>query len=156
MTISYTQLCRDARMCPSPSYYSGRGATLSDLDSTILETMYGLIESNVGKDNADQFVRMVASIEVMSATDFLITLERFVAQGFTWSDDSRTSGAKGIAVDNIGSGLATIAEVFGGLGGSKRDDTVSIRSIFLARHRDAVPVHKERSLHDMRRKYGYR
>lgn len=155
MTISYTDLCRNAGMCPSPSYYSGRGATMSDLDSNILEKMYQLIETHVGKDNADQFVRMVASIKVLSATDFLITLEGFVAQDFTWTNESRTSDKNGVYADNFGSALATVAEVFGNRG-QRRDDTMTIRSVFLAQHRDAVPNHKERALHNMRRMHGYR
>ncbi len=58
-------------MSTRPEYYSGRGATLSDLNSKILEGIYLGIEKQFGDNAAENYVKMVDGIKVLSATTFL-------------------------------------------------------------------------------------
>ncbi len=118
-------------MSTRPSFYSGRGATTSDLSSAKLERIYQAIENNVGQKAAKAFARMVRDIPVLSATDFLLSLERLVAAGWRWEKDM-LGQENGLYAEDFGTALCTVASV---LGGSRdRDETVAIRYDFLLRH----------------------
>ncbi len=69
-------IVREAGMCSRPEYYSGRGATLSDLNSKILDKVYSGIQKAHGKNAADDFTKMVENIPKLSATDFLLSVYR--------------------------------------------------------------------------------
>lgn len=64
-------ILRESGMSTRPEYYSGRGATRSDLDSSILGRIYDGILKEYGKRPANYYVKMVADIKVLSATTFL-------------------------------------------------------------------------------------
>lgn len=118
-------------MSTRPSFYSGRGATTTDLSSAKLERIYQAIEHNVGQEAARAFARMVRDIPVLSATDFLLCLERLVAADWRWNKDM-LGKENGIYATEMGSALGTVVSV---LGGSRdRDETVAIRYDFLLRH----------------------
>ena len=118
-------------MSTRPSFYSGRGATTTDLSSAKLERIYQAIERNVSGNAAKAFARMVRDIPVLSATDFLLCLERFVAADWQWEKDM-LGQENGIYATDMGSALGTVVSV---LGGSRdRDETVAIRYDFLLRH----------------------
>ena len=61
-------------MIPDPLIYAGRGATLSNLNSNILEGLFKDIKGEYGNKAAKNFVKMVARIKVLSATTFLTEL----------------------------------------------------------------------------------
>lgn len=131
MNVSAREIVRQCGMSDRPGYYSGRGATTSDLDSVKLERIYTAIRSQVSEDAASNFVEMVAALPVASATDFLITLYMLASNDWKW-DAALLSKEKGIYPDNETSAFFTIAEVMAGLG--KRDQTAMIVSSFLANH----------------------
>lgn len=135
-------------MSTTPSFYSGRGATRTDLSSAKLERIYQAIERNVGLWAATAFARMVRDIPVLSATDFLLNLERFVAAGWRWKK-SMLDKKNGICVEDFDTALGTCVSVLAG--SQDRDETVAIRYEFLLQHDlkdprlvDSVDVHGRR------------
>lgn len=131
-----------ANMSPRPEYYSGRGATLSDLNGEILENIYQGIKKEYGKKASESFVNMVKDIPVASATDFLLNLYRLESNNWKWNEKMLGS-EKGVYVDGpndnvkFAVGMATIAGIFGG--SMDRDDTTSIKNYFLKRHGIEIP-----------------
>lgn len=135
--IDARQIVMEAGMSARPEYYSGRGATTSDLNDKILEKTYQIVKENQGEKVAKQFVEMVADIPKLSATDFLLSLYRL--EGNNWKWNKKIFGdEKGVYVDGptdqakMAVGLMTIAEVM--FGANDRDETEYIRGAFLKRH----------------------
>lgn len=126
------------RMSGRPEYFSGRGATLSDLNSDLLEMIYQGILKEIGKGGAQNFIKMVEDIDVLSATLFLNSLYELEARSWVWENSQQTSKAsKHLDVGPEGEGrmavgLASIGAWMGG--GSGRDDTRQIRDSFLRAH----------------------
>ena len=69
--LTAREIVMQAGMSSRPEYYSGRGATLTDLNSEYLSRIHGIIKESHGTDAAKNFVDMVANIKVLSASDFL-------------------------------------------------------------------------------------
>lgn len=128
------------RMSARPEYYSGRGATLSDLDSKLLEMIYQGILKEIGQNAAKELIKMVEDLDVLSATHFLNSLYALEARSWRWERRQRKAGP----MDHIdvGSdqdpearltiGLCSIGAW--GLGGSDRDETDTIRGAFLQKY----------------------
>ena len=57
-------------MSSRPGYTSGRGATITDLDSERLTFIYDELIENETQEAADNFVLMVQNLKVASCTDF--------------------------------------------------------------------------------------
>lgn len=124
-------IVRLAKMSTRPEFYSGRGAISSDLNDKTLEKIYQIIEREHGKDAAENYVKMVAGMPKLSATDFLITLYRLDSNKWKW-EERLSSKENGIYAGSPGSALGTIACVLAE--DSKRDQTDYIRNEFLRRH----------------------
>jgi hypothetical protein len=118
-------------MSTRPEYYSGRGATTTDLSSQILEKIHTAIVKNVDEKAGKAFVKMVAAIPVLSATDFLITLHALEQNKWVWKE-SLLGNQKGIHYDSHEGALFTLFAV--ACRGHERDDTWVIRGDFLAKH----------------------
>jgi len=118
-------------MATRPSFYSGRGATTTDLSSRKLECIYQEIDRNVGPKAAMAFARMVRDIPVLSATAFLLSLEQLVEAGWHW-EEAMVVKTNGTYAEDFGSALGTVACVLSG--DNRRDETVVIRHDFLRRH----------------------
>lgn len=127
-----------------PEFYSARGATTSDLNDRMLETIWQAISKEKGKDAAEAFVSLVEDMPKLSATDFLLTLAAFEGNGYVW-DKSLMSGRDGVYAADMGSAWGTLLETLGG--SRERDETPSIRDEFLHRH-GRKPTGQD--------KYGYR
>lgn len=82
-------ILRNNRMSTRPEYYSGRGATLSDLDSDILSGIHKEIKKVYGDDAADNFIKMVAGLKVASATTFLNELYRLFNNNWKFVENPR-------------------------------------------------------------------
>jgi hypothetical protein len=117
-------------MSTRPEYYSGRGATTVDVNSTKLEKVWTAIRTHRGEAAAEAFVCMVESIQVFSATEFLLALAKLDARGYVWNP-SMLPKSKGIhATDDI-TGFCTVLAV---MSRSERDDTATIKNPFLRAH----------------------
>ena len=64
-------IIRNNRMSTRPEYYSGRGATTSDLNDQILFGIHKDLKKDFGEDAGNGFVKMIDGIKVLSATAFL-------------------------------------------------------------------------------------
>lgn len=132
-------IIRDNRMSTSPEYYSGRGATLSDLDGQILEGIHRGIQKVYGKNAAKNFVKMVADIKVLSATTFLQELYQLFYND--WKYTEKEEHASGIAVHKNDEGeydessaISGMLGIFAAMSNGDRDQTGSIRNGFLINH----------------------
>lgn len=117
-------------MSARPEYYSGYPATTSNLDSEKLEKIWTAIKDHHGEEAAEAFVRMVEAIRVMTATDFLLTLAAFDANGFKWDNKllSKTGGCYATSPE------IALYTVFAAPASRGVDETVQIKNPFLRNH----------------------
>lgn len=152
-------IINDSGMSARPSFYSGRGAITCDLNNMILGKLYEGIKKTFGDEAAKSFVCMVADIPVLSATEFLLALQRLEANDWVWRAGDANTSTKGIYAEDIGSAFGTIASVLGGM--SDRDETEAIRGSFLRSHENELPPPIKKRLDTRRRNnrnvwgYGY-
>jgi hypothetical protein len=165
-------LFKTGRVNARASYYSGRGARAGDLPPATLDDVYAALVKNVNEGAAGQFVQMVADIPVLSATDFLLALERFEYAGWKWVPEGAPD-ARGVHADDMGSAMGTVLEALGSSlpGARKRDDdTIRIRGGFLKLHMDELREDQKKKVkaevtadrydlfgrfpHDLHRLYG--
>lgn len=133
------EIIRSNRMSTRPEYYSGRGATLSDLDGNILEGIYQGILKEYGKNAAKNFVKMVADIKVLSATTFLQELFQLFYND--WKYVKKEKHANGIAIQKNDEGeydessiMSGAMSIFAVMNNNGRDDTERIKGYFLKIH----------------------
>ncbi|MFC1697005.1 hypothetical protein ACFL1H_01620 [Nanoarchaeota archaeon] len=128
------EIVQSTGMATDPSYYSGMGANLQDLDSNKLEKIYSGIEEKVDILAAKNFVYMVRDIPVMSATDFLITLYHLESNRWSW-EGKLISNKKGMYINSRDTAFATAVGAFDS---NKKDQTGKIVGQFLANHPDKL------------------
>lgn len=121
------------KMVTRPEYYSGRGATMGDLNGKMLEGIYQGIKKDFSTDAAKNFVKMVEDIKVLSATTFLEEL--YMLYNNNWKYENKTQHASGVTVPKDENGEY---DMLGGMFGmmeammsSGRDDTQMIKNGFL-------------------------
>lgn len=114
-----------------PGYYSGRGATLSDLYPDRLEIIYQSVLQGHGKSAAHEFAELVRTMPKLSATDFIIAFLKLGSHGWKLEKE-HLGGAKGVYIDNEGQANATLFNSFSGW--ASTDDTEAIRGPFMRRH----------------------
>lgn len=137
-------ISREVNIVSDPDYYSGRGLTLSDLDSKIIGRIHAAIRRNFGPDAAKEFVRMVGDLP---SRDF--AMSRFLdhtrnLQFHEWKWNPKNP------LRNYGSGndmaaLGAIGAAFGQSTGSRfnmdKKGLNDINAWFLRRHHpDYRPV----------------
>lgn len=133
--LNVKQIVAESGMASArPEYFSGRGATISDLNSDILQNIYSLTKNEHGIEAANSFVQMVVDIPKLSATDFLLSMYRLEGNGWNWNkkllgneDGLYVNGLSDIA--KMGVGFGSIASTLVDL--KDRDDTFSIKNNFL-------------------------
>lgn len=125
-------IIHDSGMSDRPGYYSGRGATTSDLNHKILTKIHEGIKKVYGEDAGKNFVTMVADIRVLSATTFLVEL--YNLYNADWCYKPKKKHASGIQVDKDENGnhnmMQGFASIFSALS-NNRDETRMIRDQFL-------------------------
>lgn len=129
------QIIRNNRMSTRPEHYSGRGATLTDLDGQILEGIYQGILKEYGEKAAKSFVSMVSGIKVISATCFLQELYKLFHSNWKYKSGKNELG---VAVgknedgefDLVSGKIGIIDSIFS----TGRDETQSIKNWFLMNH----------------------
>jgi hypothetical protein len=135
---------------PRPEYYSGRGATLSDLNDKMLERVFENINNFHGKDAGKAFVNMVSDIVVLSATDFIKCFFKLENNNWKWNKSFLPQVEKrGIEVTDHASAFGTVLSVLSR--GNHSDDTFSIAYNFLNRHGKKT----QRQMANRYNKYGY-
>lgn len=127
-------IIRDNQMSTRPEYYSGRGATTSDLNHNILVGIHAGLKKEFGDKAAKAFVKMVDGIKVMSATTFLQELYRLYYNRWKYTPEKEDESGIHIPKDDNGD-YDTQAGVFGVMeammGGNRHDDTMAIKLRFL-------------------------
>lgn len=101
-------------------HYAGRLPSTSDLDTTILEQIYGGIKNEYGPEPATNFVRMVAQLESMSASAFIRALYRLESDDWEMSDIPQQSDERNIISAR---GDAAFGQAMGLLGNLIGDET---------------------------------
>lgn len=135
MEAKLRAIVQDNRMSARPEYYSGRGATLTDLNAKILSGIHKGIGKDFGKGAAKNFVKMVADIKVLSATTFLQELE--MLEYNDWKYTEKESHANGISIPKNKDGEYDEQSMMSGMIGligamtNTRDNTSAIRTGFL-------------------------
>jgi hypothetical protein len=134
-------IIRNNRMSTRPEYYSGRGATTSDLSHDILEGIFKGILKEFGKKPSDNFVKMVADIKVMSATTFLEELYMLFRNDWKYKNKPKTRQASGISIPKNKNGEydenSAVSGMFGilaAISNGGRDQTMEIKGHFLRCH----------------------
>ncbi len=125
-------IIQESGMSGRPEFYSGRGATMSDLNYDILKKAATLIEKHHGKEALKNFVEMVGALPKATATDFLNQL--YILEARDWKFEVRSMDhANGVDVGDhqacLVPAMMTVAHAFDGM--SDRNDTGSIRNQFL-------------------------
>lgn len=130
MAISAREIVYSVKgMSGRPEYYSGRGATMSDLDGDRLYAIYQKIEQELGTRQADAFVTMVEKLKTLSATNFLNAL--YALERNDWNLTEFNESNIDLGSDGAERGIIAFATIAEGLFGCGRDDTEYIRSSFL-------------------------
>lgn len=131
-------IIRNNKMSTRPEYYSGRGATMSDLNIEILEGIYQEILKEYGKNAAKNYIKMIDDIKVLSATTFLEEL--YQLHNNNWKYSKKEQHANGISIPKNENGeydeTSAVSGMFGiyAAMGNNRDDTISIKGGFLRTH----------------------
>lgn len=118
---------------PEPSYYSGRPATLSDLNSKILEKIYRGIAENISKEAADNYLQLVDELEYLSATAFLKMIYRLEQNEWKF-DYSIAQNNSNTAFTSPGTMFGTFGSRLGQSNSCRNDVTIDIKREFLRSH----------------------
>lgn len=125
------EIIRNNKMSARPEYYSGRGATISDLNEQILFSIHRDIKKEFGEDAGKGFVKMVNGIKVLSATAFLNGLYDLFCNDWKYNEsqpDSITIPKNENGEYDTTIGMIGVMESLFSCG---RDDTQQIKSHFL-------------------------
>ncbi len=136
--LSAQEITREVGMSNRPEYYSGRGATVSDLNSKMLDEICGLVQKNHGRKASRNFVKMIEKMPVLSATDFLLSFYALEENGWEYEENRvRSDAPSGIIVrkDSDGNydpkhGMVSIMSALS----RGQDQTNSIKMPFLNKH----------------------
>lgn len=121
-------------MSNRPGFTSGRGATISDLDSKKLHHIHSEIKKNEGEDAARNFVDMVEDLTVASCTGFLLALYQLETDGWVYAKKEDTKKRNDIYAENEGEAIGTVLATLSSPGlrdSRKSDDTLRIVGPFL-------------------------
>ena len=116
------------QMSARPGYYSGRGATLSDLNSKLLNQIADAIKKEYGDSAHDNYVKMVWAMPSLSATAFLTNLYALERAG--WDLSKAHIANDGNYIESHAEAFGLLAEVLSHSSSSRSDQTESIRNGF--------------------------
>jgi len=123
-----------AGFAPDAGAYSGRGATLADVNDRRLERLHGEILKRFGPTAARSYVILVAELPSLSATDLLLGLGRVESEGWPLGGQG-SSDTHSLPCDNEVQAWGGVTSALPCMG---RDHTDSIRNAFLNRHRSEL------------------
>lgn len=126
--MEINQIVSIVGMDTDPGGYAGRGATLSDLNPTILNKIAELIKKHFGEKAQESFVEMVWKMETLSATAFLTNLYSLRYKEWDLSKVTLTNSHSNVS--NKDQAFALIALTIAKFNGD-RNDTDAIRNGFV-------------------------
>ncbi|HYE67596.1 MAG TPA: hypothetical protein VEA58_03235 [Anaerovoracaceae bacterium] len=119
----------NAGMSDRPGFYSGRGATTTDLNSVILNKIADQIQEHFGQSAHDSYVEMVWSMPSMSATAFLNNL--YSLGRADWDLAKAEISNNGATFESEGEAFGLIMETMSQLKGNQKiDESEQIKSGF--------------------------
>ncbi len=132
----------EGRVSGRPEFYSGYGASRSNIGPDHLEMIYGGVLKERGADAAKAFVALVAGAPSLAATAFLNALYGLEANDWVYTKRDGTSRVTEnieIAKDEegnyaVGHGMMSMFAAMSSQG--RYDETEDIRFEFLAKHKD--------------------
>lgn len=125
------------RLGTRPEFFSGRGATSSDLNSDILEGIYLGLDKVMGRESAKNYILLVARFKCLSATAFLNDFINWYCSGCKEYEVTETTDID-LGPDRDLSSIIGMATIMSKMYGNNRDDTYQIRSNFLWKHREEL------------------
>jgi hypothetical protein len=135
MSKQIHEILQNNGISPRPSYYSGRGATTSDVNSDQLEKIYQQIVKVHGKEAGEAFTNMVESMANMNASAFINNCFILESSQYKWEKAKKVeqNGIEPIKDEDGNYNEAhLLISVFGAMN-NKGDDTDIIRNPFLAK-----------------------
>lgn len=138
--------------CMRSGFYSGRKPTEGDLGSKHLEMLYIGIKTDVGEQQAKNFVRFVNKLDDMAASPFIVALEKFWANDCQLVDINQSTSDR-LRLDARGDALqaqafgAIMSNMFGGV--SEEDHrhlSDGVKARFIRNHLKEIPEDERREL----------
>ena len=130
MLITAKKIINSIGRCERPEYYSGRGATTTDLDGDKLFAIYTKIREEIGKKEAEAFVTMIENLEYLSMTNFLNAL--YALENNQWVYKPVVENDIDIGSDNSTRGAVALGVIGSAILG-KPDDTDYIKRSFFSK-----------------------
>ena len=121
-------------------YYAGRPPSSSDIDTKTLEGIYKGLKAKVGQKAATNFVRFVNKLEDMSASSFIVALQRF------WHSDCDKVYIAQPKEDHVANEAGAFATLALGLTGRRasQDEVIrlseKLKAQFIAAHSREIPA----------------
>ena len=132
----------------NPGYYVGRPPTTSDIDTRTLEGIYQGIKATKGDAAAKKFVRFVNKLDDLSATNFVLTFQKFWEGGCKEIDIELSKATRSDVVSSREQSFAQLATALAGrkkaIGDLKREH-VAIKKDFIAQRVNEIPLHERRT-----------
>ncbi|XKT75288.1 MAG: hypothetical protein ACJKSS_00660 [Patescibacteria group bacterium UBA2103] len=134
-------------------YYAGRPPSRGDINTAVLEGIYGGIKSEVGNSQARNFVIFVSNLEDMSGSSFVVALQNFLQSGCKSTGITQKASDR-FAIDAHGDAahvqaFGAIASALGsGVQGESeiRRASWNVKLEFLQKHWNEVPLDVRRKL----------
>ena len=126
-------------------FYSGRGVNPGDLDSEMLEQIYQGLKSDVGKEEARNFVRFVNKLGDLSASSFIMAFGRFYYTDCKEISIEQAAGDRTQITRHV-QGFMVIARAL--YGKPKSEEQIShesncIKAEFIYVHLDEIPTDEQ-------------
>ena len=141
------------RLCVEPGFYAGRPPSTDDISFRTLEDIYQGLRKDIGDVAAANFVRLVNSLDDMSASSLMTALHKFWAQHCTISfvpqrpDDRITvTPVKGKAQEQQLFAVVADAMVHGSTSEEEiRKLSSKVKNVFIHAHLDLIPESERRA-----------
>ena len=123
------------------SFYTGRGVTTGDLNSSMLEQIYQGLKADVGQKEATNFAKFVWKLKDLSASAFIQALEQFWHEGCPDQSPEQRAGTGNEMTahgeDRYTEAFALIGQAFGGRRASAEEieqQSLSLKMSFCRNH----------------------
>ena len=129
MSITAKEIIHSIGRSARPEYYSGRGATTTDLNGDKLFAIYTKITEEIGEKEAEAFVTMIENLKYLSMTNFLNAL--YALESNQWVYKPVVENDIDIGPDNSSRGAVALGIIGSAILG-KPDETEHIKRPFFS------------------------